>query len=112
MPQKANENGKNYRWFLQPLNDHTNEAIARALIEKAAIVEISQWPTIDDRSVMVWECPFEVINAFVRSKGQGIKFNIYNCSDRQKVIRKCDWLTKKKKTKSPISKGIKPKTAK
>lgn len=111
MSAKTQVSGRNCRWFLQPLNDHTNEAIARALAEKAEITEISQCPTNDGNTIMVWECPFEVVNAFVRSTGQGMKFHIFNCAGRQRVIRKCDWFTDKKRKKPSISKGFKPKSS-
>lgn len=89
---------KDCRWFLQPLNEQTNEIIARMLNQQSGSAEIQQLPTDNGSTVNVWECSYSLVDALLRSRRgkNGPKFKILNCSGAQRTLRYCPWLMKHK----------------
>ncbi len=90
---------REYTWFIEPLDSHTNQIIAQELINK----DFGRESFCEDgKEHNLWVCPLDFIKFFCKSKKDfNLKFNVYNKRGQGK-IRKCKFLfikpKKKKKT--------------
>lgn len=86
---------RNYRWYVQPKDSHTNQAISMQLPEKNFSQEEQGIPNL-------WECTEQQARAFWRSKEDfGLVLDIYNQEGSGK-IRDCGHLFKKSKKKTKL----------
>ena len=82
------------RWFIQPKNAQTNQAIADQLDS-----EDGQEERFDGQPINVWEAPWKPVDLLTRSgRSANMDFIIYRRKGGGK-LEKADWLTNRGKAK-------------
>jgi hypothetical protein len=94
---------RTYTWYVEPLSDRTNEAIARGLgqeVEESFDGGVLIPP--DSKRHNLWRCPFSLVSFLFRSKDSlGLEFLVYN-REGQGKIRKIQVVPRRrKKTVAP-----------
>jgi hypothetical protein len=96
---------KQYVWFIEALDDHTNEVIGKALQEAAEESLVRITPT-DKRQRKAWRCSFDFLSSLEKSQAAlGLKFKVYNQMGNGQ-IRPCPAFLRKprQRIKMPIQK--------
>jgi len=80
---------RDYKWFVEPLDSHTNGVISNEVPEEnfshGVICE-------DGKPHNLWECSFQVVSALMRSqRNLNLQFKIFNREGKGK-IRECTFL--------------------
>ena len=66
---------REYTWFLEPLDSHTNEAISREVDENSSKRDVL---CSDKKKRDLWECLYSGLTKFRRSKTQlSLKFQVW-----------------------------------
>ena len=90
-----NRRQRDYTWYVQPLNAHTNLSVSMHLPEENFNQEKQGIPNL-------WECTEEQARAFWKSRDDsGLDLNIYN-QEGAREVRKCNFLFQKTKKKSKL----------
>ena len=85
--------GRNYYWFVEPLDSHTNLIISNQLSEENS----GQFLCTDQQHHNLWRCSFEQALSFWKSKRDlSMNMNVWNQQGRGD-IRPCNFLFAKKK---------------
>ena len=75
-------------WFLEPLDAHTNQAIAREVGEENAQIGLK---ATDGKEHDVWQCPYSVVGRCLKSrKTAKLKFKVFNRTTSHSPLR--PWL--------------------
>jgi hypothetical protein len=89
--------GKEYTWFLEPLDSITNNALASELAETNFLREAI---CSDGEKRNLWQCEYPLVNAFIRSRRiKNFKFNVF-IKEGGGGIRKWNLYPKKKPKKT------------
>lgn len=86
---------RSYTWFIEPLDSHTNEVLARELPEENFCRNML---CEDGKERDLWECKSQFVSYLRKSaKCLHIRFKVYVRESRYGKIRLADFLDKKKK---------------
>ena len=73
------------RWYIYPLEAHTNACVARMLDEGKSMTEIR---CADGRRRPVWECPREFVDLLRNSReNSGLLFRVYKQEACGRIVR-------------------------
>ena len=99
---------RQYTWFLEPLDNRTNEVIGKALGEMSE-ENFHQSIVFDGKRHNLWECPAQLVADFNRSRTNlGLRFLVYNRLGNGK-IRLCPlFLCQQRRRKKPSKKQAVP----
>jgi len=87
---------REYTWYVEPLDSHTNLAVSMQLSEE----NFGQFVCADQERHNLWRCDLLEAVAFWRSKiSAGLTLNVYN-QEGNGQIRLCNFLMPKKKIKT------------
>jgi len=89
---------KQYTWFIEPLDAHTNHVISERVSADDNFSEslCNEGVTVE----YLWRCPRKIINALERSRPQlNLRFNIYVQQGKGKVRQ---WIFSKKRKNGKI----------
>jgi len=91
-----NMRDRDYTWYVKPFDSHTNLAVSMQLPEE----NFGQFICQGGKSHNLWRCSFEQAKAFWRSRESlGLALDIYT-QEGIGEIRFCNFLFKKKKSKT------------
>ncbi len=90
------ERQRDYKWYVEPLDSHTNLAVSMQLSEE----NFGQFACEDGQYHNLWKCSGKMARFFWKSKeNSGLILDIY-CQEGNGKIRRCNFLFKKKKRRT------------
>ena len=88
---------RNYSWFIEPRDSHTNEVLARELTED----DFKKGVLCVDGRHNLWQCPWDFVRNLIKSrKTLKVNFKVFN-QQGNGAIRECMFLKKKEKNSGP-----------
>jgi len=80
--RKEREKEREYSWFVESLDSHTNAVLARELPEE----DLKEGILCADGRHNLWQCPWNFVAKLMRSKRDlGLKFTIFNQEGNGKI---------------------------